>query len=146
VEIKTEEQLNALKEALLLIVDVSNGDMRRALNLLETVLASKKEITPDLVRSMIKVGVMEEAVRTVLLGDLDRAIELLEDAIVSAKLDIDATINEMYRAILKINNEKAKIKGLLELARAEHAIKMGGSPVIQLAGVLASIWIAHMGD
>lgn len=146
VAIETEEQLNLLKEALAIIVDVSEGDMRKALNLLESVLASGREITPDYVRSLIRPGIMYEAVNCVRNGDLDTAIVLLENALVEASLDVDRVTRELYKAILRLDNERAKVKGLLELARAEHAIKMGGSPVIQLSGVLASIWLHVLGD
>lgn len=144
VTITSEEQFNELKKALLMIVEVSEGDMRKALNYLETLIASKQEITPDLVKSLIKVGIVTEAVYKALEGNLDSAVEMLENALVSSRLDIQSVLSEMYKALMRIDNPKIKAKALLELARAEHAIKMGGSPVIQLTGVLASVWMLRL--
>jgi len=137
----TKDNLSALKEALGVIIEVSQGDMRKALNLLETVLSSKTELTPENVRSMIAPDVLVEALNLSLKGDLRGAIRKLEDALVTNRLDVDSTINQLYKAIGRLDNDNLKAHLWMELARAEHAMKEGGSPLIQLSAVLACAWI-----
>ncbi len=136
------ESLTDLKEALKVIIEVSRGDMRKALNLLETVLSSKVEITPENVRSMIAPNTLVNALEKALEGDLQASIRLLEDSIIMNKLDVEATVNQLYDAIKSLNvKDEVKAHLWMELARAEHAMKEGGSPLIQLSSVLACAWV-----
>ena len=144
----TQDNVGELKEALKIIADVSNGDMRKALKLLETVLSSKTAITPDNVKTLIAPDTAVIALNHALRGDLEAAVRTLEDAIIMNKLSADATIEQLYDAIARLNGVDTKVKAKLyiELARAEHAIKMGGSPLIQLSAVLSTAWVLSMGQ
>ena len=140
VRVRSREELEELKNALNIIVEVSNGDMRRCLNMLETVLSSGRKITTELVKSLVSPNLVAKAVELALGGNLDEAVNMLENALVTNRLNQDVVINELYKSILRINDGNLKAKALLELARAEHAIKMGGSPLIQTAAILSVIW------
>ena len=70
---------------------------------------------------------------------------MIENALVTSSIDVELVSKQFYKSILKIPNDRIKSKALLELARAEHAISMGASPVIQYSAVLAVIWIGALG-
>lgn len=137
----SKNDLPKVKEALQIIVDVSQGDMRKALNLLETVISSRKAVTVENVKSLVSPDLALEAFKYSLNGDFEKAVKTLEDLIISNKLDAVSTVNQFYKAIVSLNDLEFKSKLLIELARAEHAIKLGGSPLIQLSAVLATAWV-----
>lgn len=135
------KQLPEIKKALGIIVDASQGDMRKALNLLEEILASHNNITVDIVRMHLPVNVAVDAINLALSGDFEGGLRKLEDVLIENRLDVETTLNQIYNAIKQLKDNEVKAKLFMELARAEHALKMGGSPLIQLAGLIASAWV-----
>ena len=138
----TQENLPQLREALSYIVEVTGGDMRKALNLLESAISTGLSV--EAIKASVRPGFAEQAVNFAIKGDLDQAVAMMENVLVDTALDMDLVMNQFYKAISKISDPRIKTKALVELARAEHAIKMGGSPVIQLSAVLSVIWLTSL--
>ena len=114
--------------------------MRKAINLLEEVIANKVELRPEIVRSFVAPGVAYKALESAMNGDLEGAIRVLEDMIIDNRLDVDTTINQFYKAIKNIPSIDARAKAWIALAEAERAIRLGGSPLVQLAGFVSTVW------
>lgn len=139
VVLETDEQLREFKKAIMMIVRASRGDMRKALNMLETVLTSGGGITTDNVSRMLSIGVIGKAIMLAHNGDLSGAIELVENAVVNGA-DVGIMLEEAYNGIMGLRDQELVADSLMELARCEHALKMGGSPLIQFSALMAMVW------
>ena len=131
------------KKALLLIVDYSEGDMRKAINLLEEVITSKKELSPKNVLMLLPRDVIYDAIDKALNGDFFTAKRLLEDAYISAGYDAKQLINQILKAIEKIRDDNIKIKLYDKVAELDYRITVGSNPLIQLIGFLAYVWVVR---
>ena len=138
------EKLPEVKRALKAIVGASGGDLRKAINLLEEVLGSGVELTPEAVTSFIAPVRAVEVLRLARQGDLENAVRVLEDILVDNKLDVETTIDQLYRAVKEESDLYKRAELFNALARAEHALKLGGSPLVQLTGFVAYAWMVYM--
>jgi len=129
------------KQALTILLDYVNGDMRRALNYLEAVITGGKKLTVEIIQSLIPVSLAHEALQLAITGNWEQALKKLEDAYIQNKLEPQLTIEQLYSAIGRLNVPiHVKLKMYDKLAEAERGIKIGCNPLIQLAGFLASVY------
>jgi len=130
-----------IREALMFLVDYVDGDLRKALNLLESLITSKRTITIENIKLLIPPNIAYKVVELALDGKIEEAVKTLEDLHIQNKLDVNATINDLYKAI-KISNANTLVKAKLfeKLAETEGRIKLGCNPLIQLTGFLASAY------
>jgi replication factor C small subunit len=136
VEVKLTPEVG---EALNLLLDYTNGDMRRTLNLLETMITSTKGLTVETVKALIPPSLAQEALELATKGDWEKALKKLEDAYVQSKLEPQITIENLYKAIAKLEVPvHVKLRLYDKLAETERGIKVGCNPLIQLAGFLAN--------
>jgi replication factor C small subunit len=136
VEVKLTPEVG---EALTLLLDYTNGDMRRTLNLLETMITSTKSLTVETVKALIPPSLAQEALELATKGDWEKALKKLEDAYVQSKLEPQITIENLYKAIAKLEVPvHVKLRLYDKLAETERGIKVGCNPLIQLAGFLAN--------
>ncbi|GEM_PF-1172139 len=144
VTIETEEDKRQLVEALTRIVEISGGDMRKALKYLETVLSTTKKINVEAVKGIVSPEIVDEAVNLALSGDIVAAIRTIEDALAMNKLSPEEALYRFYKVALNFSDKKLMTKALIELRRVEEAIRLGGNPLIQFAGYLSTIWYVSM--
>ena len=136
VEVKLTPEVG---EALTLLLDYTNGDMRRTLNLLETMITSTKGLTVETVKALIPPSLAQEALELATRGDWEKALKKLEDAYIQSKLEPQITIENLYKAIAKLEVPiHVKLRLYDKLAETERGIKVGCNPLIQLAGFLAN--------
>ena len=139
IKINLDEQT---KEALKALIKYANGDARKVLNLIETMINDGREFTPMNIEALTKPGILEEAVMLAYDGDLDKAVQIIEDAYLMNELDSTLTMNQLYRTVKNMELDimmKARI--FMKLGEVEHNIKNGDNPLIQLASLLGTIWI-----
>jgi replication factor C small subunit len=130
-----------IKQAIITLVDYVNGDLRKALNMLDTLITSNMGITVANIKSLIPSDIAVQVLDTVLSGRWEEGLKRLEDLYISNKLDSYQTINQLYKAIGNINSSPiVKLKLYEKLAETERGIKIGGNPLIQFAGFLASAY------
>lgn len=141
----SKENINEVREAIRIIVDVSAGDLRKALNMLEEVVASRTKFTPEAVKSLVAPGLADVSLQKAMEGDLREAVRTLEDLIINNRLDLELTLRSYYDAIKKLPDPVVRARAWMELARAEHAIREGASPLIQLTGFLSLVWFQSRG-
>jgi len=129
-------------KALMKLIKVTGGDLRKMLNELETIITKNNEISIESIELLTVPNLALQSLETIInVGDWKEALRRLEDAIVLSGTDMDEIINKIYRSVESIEAPlEVKLKIYDRLSFAEAAIKNGGDPVIQLAGFLAYVW------
>jgi replication factor C small subunit len=132
------------KEGFMALVREADGDLRKAINMLETLITHGKSITEKEVLALRRPRLAEDALKLALGGDFDRAREMLEDAYINGNLSADKVVDELYEALSNLNplDNDVRVRLYARLAEAERAIRLGANPLIQLVGFLAYAWVA----
>lgn len=152
-EVCKAEDVKIVKDArdgFMALVKDARGDLRKALNALETLIGEKKEITAKNVIALQKPKIAGDALNFAINGDFDKARELLEDAYINARFNPDEIIDELYLTLETLPEEgqmssELEIRLFAKLAETERAIRVGGNPLIQLVGFIAFAWACpHM--
>lgn len=129
-------------KALMKLIKICNGDLRRILNELETIINQNGTISEEGVDLLTKPDLARQSLETLLnSGDWEKALRNLEDALILNN-DPAETTNMLYRAIGKIDVPFfTKLKLYDRLSQTEIALKSGCDPLIQLSGFLAYLWV-----
>jgi len=144
------EQINfkvtpEVKEALLTLVEYVHGDVRHALNMLESLITANKEIVIENIKTLIPPYFATQILQLVVEGRWEEGLKRLEDFYIQNKLDSKLTIEHLYKAIPKLNvNSVVKLKMYEKLGEIERGIKLGCNPLIQFSEFLASIYLASV--
>lgn len=135
----TEEVKQGLKD----LVKNADGDLRRAINDLESITDANKYITNESVALLQKpVGLGLVALNYALQGDFDSAKESIEKAYVEGRYDPRKTIHEIYDAIPKLQlDQEIKIRMFEKLGQTDANVKFGGDPVVQIITYIAFVWL-----
>jgi replication factor C small subunit len=141
--VASQEELNLTNDGLNALVDVSRGDLRRAINYLqscgtiskkidrETVFHVAGEVPPEKITKILK---------TALESKLKLAIKLLDDLIKEYGLSGRNIIKNIHREIYDLEiSEEIKIELSKILAEFEYRLSQGGTEEIQLKALLAKI-------
>jgi len=125
------------------LVKNAKGDLRTALNDLETVIDVNKQITPESIMLVGgTTGLAVLAMVKALEGDFNTAKEMIEKAYVEGKYDPRNICRELYSAIPNLNVElEIKIRMFEKLGEVEHNLNDGGDPIIQLVTYISFIWL-----
>ena len=138
-----EEGFKISQDAINAIMRVSDGDLRRVTNILQTASIQNEEIEeediyavaaslrPDEIR-----GILDKA----LDGDFIDAREDLAEIMINRGLDGQDVINSIHREVFDLDiNDKAKLEIVEHLGEFEFRIAEGGSSDIQIESLLAKI-------
>ncbi|MEK6923166.1 MAG: replication factor C small subunit [Nanoarchaeota archaeon] len=141
VKIAEAEGFKINEDAFDLLYDASEGDMRKAENLLQACASTTKDITRDIVREVVSFAEPKEIeliVKTAIAGNFLQAKERLNDVIVRHGLSGLDVIKQIQKETWKLDIEE---KHKLELTRlcGEFEFRMveGSNEFIQLAALLA---------
>lgn len=136
------EKLNVSKDALEAIYEICEGDMRKAVNILQASASLGKKITEDVVydvASRAKPKDVEEMLQLVLNGKFKEARDKLHDMLLKQGLAGSDVIREIHKQIFGLPiPEEAKIKLIEKCGDYEFRISEGGNELIQLEALLAS--------
>ncbi len=143
------ENLIINPEAIGLMYDASEGDCRRATNILQSTAAISPAITSDLISTIISETKPKE-IRVVLdyclSGDFKGAREKLLDIMLKQSISGQDVIKAIQKEIWNIPIEPdIKVKLTEKTGEAEFRIVEGSDPFIQLQALLASFVLAGMG-
>lgn len=131
------------KHAIEFLLDYVQGDLRKAINMLEPLITSGGQVNVEAVKALIPPDLATTCMKYALDGQFEQALKTLEDAFIYNKLDAYATLNSFYDSIRRLDAPiHVKLKLYDKLAEAERGIKIGCSPLIQLAGFVASCYSA----
>jgi replication factor C small subunit len=130
-----------VKQALLFLVDYVDGDLRKALNILETLITSQKTLTVENIKMLLPPQMATRVLELALSGRVEEAVKTLEDLYLQSKLSVPTVVDELYRAIKLLNaSPLVKVRLFERLAETEGRIRVGCNPLIQLMGFIASAY------
>jgi len=134
-----------VKEAILTLIEYVKGDVRHALNMLDSLITANKEIVLENIKSLIPPDFATQLLQSIVEGKWEDGLKMLEDLYIQNKLDSKLTIEQLYKAINNVKaNSVVKLKLYDRLAFAEAFIKMGCNPLIQLSGFLSSAYLTSV--
>ena len=141
--IASKEKLNLVPNGLNALVDVSNGDCRRAINYLQSCGTISKKIDQEIV-FRVAGEVPPQKIKLILQnaieGQLQFSIKLLNELIKEYGISGRNIIKNIHREIYNLNiSEFLKIELSKLLAEFEYRLSQGGTEEIQLQALLAKI-------
>ncbi|MCS7127014.1 MAG: replication factor C small subunit [Thaumarchaeota archaeon] len=137
------EGLRVEERAVAALYDVSEGDLRKVLNVLQTASIYSRSITADLVYRVAGLAGAVEVRRMMELaldGKLDEAKRILRQALYVDGVSEREIINRMYAEAFYVpikETDRAKLLSLL--GEVDYRISQGATPEVQFMMVLASL-------
>jgi ATPase related to the helicase subunit of the Holliday junction resolvase len=135
VKFKSKEEVQQVING---IVELSEGDLRRTMNLLEQSIIGGN-ISLNYLKLLVSPNLMNSVLQLAMKGDLNEALKQLEDVYTNLGLDYNLAFRKIYQGISKLDMRYRAVC-LMELARAEQAVKEGANPLIQLSSVVARLF------
>lgn len=142
-EIAKKEKLNIDDKAFDAILYLSEGDMRRSVNLLQSSAALGKKITEKTiydVAAQAKPKDIKEMIELALKGKFMDSRKKLYDILINQGISGDDIIKEMHRQVYDLDtSDENKIGIIQNLGEYEFRLNGGGNPMIQLEAFLAQV-------
>lgn len=146
-QIASQEKLILASTGLNALVDVSNGDCRRAINYLQSCGTVSKKIDQEIVFRVageVPPDKIKLILQTAMEGQLSVSIKLLNDLIQDYGLSGRNIIKNIHKEIYNLDvSENLKIELSKLLAEFEYRLSQGASEEIQLQALLARIVLLH---
>ena len=143
------EKLTINEEALNILYEGSEGDCRRATNLLQSTAAISPSITAELVSTIIsnaKPKDIKIVLDYALAGDFQNSREKLLDVMLKESISGQDVIKAIQKEIWNLPIEpEIKVKLTEKTGESEFRIVEGSDPFIQLQALLASFVLAGLG-
>jgi len=135
-EICKKERINWKKgrETLIRISEECNGDLRKAIHLLEQNVVDNEVIET---KPEKKITLLDK----VFSGEIDEALNLIEVAL--SENDYNKIIKNLNIEIRNIDDKEIKLRLLVKLSEIEHRCKIGGNPLIHLSAFVSFAWIVR---
>jgi len=138
VQVKLTDEV---KNAILFLVDYVDGDLRRAINILETLITSSRTLTVETIKMLAPPPIASRVLELALSGRVEEAVKTLEDLYIQNKLDTMTTFNDLYKAVKALDvNPLIRARLYEKLAETEGRVRLGCNPLIQLVGFVASAY------
>jgi len=138
----TEEKQNQVRAGLKRLIDRSQGDLRTAINDLETIIDAGGQITPESVAVLGEAASLHVvALRYALDGNFEAAKDTIEKAHISGRFDSRLTFRELYKALETVEPKEVRIRLYSKLGEVEANAKRGSDPIIQIIAYLAYVWV-----
>ena len=147
--ISEQEGLTVDPESMEILYEGSEGDCRRAINLLQATAAISPNITFDLISTIIS-NAKPKDVRVVLdyalSGDFQKSKEKLLDIMLKESISGQDVVKAIQKEIWNLQIEpEIKVKLTEKTGEVEFRIVEGSDPFIQLQSLLASFVLAGLG-
>lgn len=147
-EIAEEEGLDLEDEGIEATIYVSEGDMRRAINILQAASALKEEIDDDViyqVSATASPGEVKEMMELALDGDFEKARKKLMNLLIDQGLAGDDVLQQVHREIFDLDiPEPMKVKLIDRVGEFDFRLVEGANERIQLEAALAHL--ARLGN
>ena len=148
-DISKRENLTIKPEAIEILYEGSEGDCRRATNLLQATASISPNITPELISTIIsnaKPKDIKVVLDYALAGDFQRAREKLLDVMLKESISGQDVIKAIQKEIWNLPVEpELKVRLTEKTGESEFRIVEGSDPFIQLQALLASFVLAGLG-
>ena len=134
------------KQGFIELIKMSRGDMRKAINTLESIIGEGKKITEKSVLAFQKPNIAKEVLDNALGGDFERAKNTLE-TVFAENADAFSIIDNFYTSLAEVSDKQNRLQLYMKLAETERACKIGCNPLVQLVSFVAYAWlIPHLGS
>jgi len=147
--IAEKEQLSITPEAMEILYEGSEGDCRRATNLLQSTASISPVISTELVSTVISSAKPKDihvVLGYALSGDFQKAREKLLDIMLKESVSGQDVIKAIQKEIWNLPVEpELKVKLTEKTGETEFRIVEGSDPFIQLQSLLASFVLAGLG-
>ncbi|MFW9945633.1 MAG: replication factor C small subunit [Candidatus Odinarchaeota archaeon] len=141
--IAKQESISLTNDGLNALIDVSRGDLRRAINYLQSCGTISQKVDQDIVFRVageVPPERIKKILQTAIQGQLESSINLLNDVTKEYGLSGINIIKNIHREIYDLSiSEKNKIEISKLLAEFEYRLSQGGTEDIQLKALLANI-------
>ena len=136
---QTEEERNCLRR----LAELSGGDLRWAINTLESLIGNNGKLQVENLELYIPVSQVKECLETTMSGNLQKGVELMKDLL--QKFKPDDILSMTYDWISNIQDLELRARLFTKLSDIDERVKKGGNPVIHLTAFLAWVWVLpHM--
>jgi len=144
-----QEKLTIAPESIEILYEGSEGDCRRAINLLQATASIGPNITPELITTIMS-NAKPKDIRVVLdyalAGDFQKSKEKLLDIMLKESISGQDVIKAIQKEIWNLQIEpEIKVKLTEKTGETEFRIVEGSDPFIQLQSLLASFVLAGLG-
>ncbi|MFC2143645.1 replication factor C small subunit [Candidatus Aenigmatarchaeota archaeon] len=141
--ISKQEKLTIDKGAMETIFYISQGDLRKAINILQSAAIADKKITKDVILSVTSRADPESVKKMMeyaLNGKFKEARSSLSELLYDRGLSGDDIIKEIHSKVFDLDiNEDSKIRMLEKIGEYEFRLTEGSNPQIQLEALLAQV-------
>jgi len=149
IRIAERENLTINEEAIETLYEGSEGDCRRAINILQSTASISPSITKDLLSTIIS-NAQPKDIRIVLdyalSGDFQKSREKLLDIMLKESISGQDVIKAIQKEIWNLPVEpEIKVKLTEKTGEIEFRITEGSDPFIQLQSLIASFVLAGLG-
>jgi len=145
--VKTEG-LGMKEEAKELLYDLSGGDCRRMINVLQACAITDKNISEEMVQQIARVSRPQDIkviIDAALAGSFTKSRDILLDMMLEKSLPGVDIIKSFMQEIPKLNiDEKLKVKLIEKCGETEFHLVEGSDEFIQLEALLATFVLAGM--
>ena len=144
------EKLKVEKDALEVIYTISEGDLRKAVNILQASAILGKKITEDVVYELSAQAEPEDVKKMInyaLNGKFLDAREILKELLLKRGISGQDIIKQISNQIYDLEiSEKAKIKLIEKVGDFESRLNQGGNEQIQIESFLAQLALYRSED
>jgi len=142
--IADNEGVSYEEEGLDAIVYVAEGDLRRAINILQTASAFRKVVDANLVYRVAGIASPQEVrdmIQLALKGDFVKARATLRDLMISYGMSAEDIVRQLHREIMALPNlsDAAKAELAYYIGETDFRITEGSHGDIQLSALLAKL-------
>ncbi len=143
-QIAGNEQLTVSEDAYKSIIYIAEGDMRKAINILQTASTAGRitEESVYLITSRVDPKAVENMLKTALKGDFVSSRKQLMDLMMERGLAGEDIIKEIHNRIFSLDmSEEDKVRLLEKVGEYEFRITEGSNSRIQLEALLAQFML-----
>lgn len=141
--IAKHEKLKISNDAINAIIEITEGDLRRVSNLMQSAASLGNEIDEEVVydaANRAKPNDIREMMKLALVGDFVGARKLLQDILLKQGLAGNDVLSEIHRQIYNFDiSEEMKIQLIDKCGEYDFRINEGGNELIQLEALLAQM-------
>lgn len=145
--IAKEEKLNLADDGLEAIKYVARGDMRRAINTLQSAAVLGKKIDAETIYQTVAMARPEEVnelIELALKGDFMKARDKLDMLLINQGLSGEDVIDQVHRATTNLGgiSEKMRVELLDKIGEIDFRLTEGANERIQLEALIAHFMLA----
>ncbi len=137
------EDVEMSKDGVDALIDVSEGDMRKAINLLQSASLHTKKITEKHIYSLAaraRPQEVSEIVQKAYSGEFSEARKLLEKVMVGYGMSGQDVLDQIYSEVVRMNiPDRAKVRLVDRIGEYNFRLSEGADERIQITALLAQI-------